>query len=400
VLSVLALPLLPIAVSYLILVPLMSVARFLRNKNAVMTLGAIVGLVFAMAFNFTVQSAASHMTDPAWILANYAGPGAFLAQAGHVYPPALLAWKATGSAGLGGLGYLVANLGSGLLALLCCAFLLGPAYAASLSRFGEMQLKRLKKGTAGSFIGKTILRRPIGLSLLQRELKLMNREPIYFINGPLIVLLLPVILGVALVAQGNQLSGMIEALRKLGDGPWLMLIAAAFGAFLGSSTSITCTAISRDAKAFAYLKALPIPMRSYALAKFLHGFVFALFGALVGSLGLGLLIGLTPALALGALFIGLSLSSLVGIAGLWLDTVNPRLAWDNPIAAMKQNPNSLIVILGAMAVLGLLGALAPILDFGVTGFLVAYGLLPALLVVAALLAYPRFAERRLARLEI
>lgn len=396
-LSTIALPLLPLAASYLLLVPLMSAARFLRNKNAVMVLAGIVGLVFALVFNFLVQSAASRLQDPAWLLANYAGPDALVARIGRAYLPAYLSWKATTSGWTAGLGAALGNLALGAAAILALVAALGPAYASSLARFGETRIRKL--ASASGFIGKTMRRRGLGTGLFLREWRLMNREPVYLLNGPLIVLLMPVIMAIALVTQRDQLAPLLQGLEQLGDGPWAMLVAAAFGAFLASSTSITCTAVSRDAKVLSWIKSLPIPMRRYALAKFLHGLFFAGFGALVGGLGLGLVLGLGALEALGALFIALSVGSLVNIAGLWLDTLNPRIAWDSPTAALKQNPNAVIVILGAMGLIGGLGALAATLRLSTLGFTLLYGLVPALLAALALWLYPAYAERRLARLE-
>jgi ABC-2 type transport system permease protein len=396
--GVLALPLLPIAASYLILVPLMSAAKFLRNKNAVMVAGGVVGLAFALGFNFLVQSAVANMGNPAWILAHYAGPDAFLARAGHTWFPALLVWLSLDSAFLPGLGWAFLNLLAGLGVAALAALLLGPAYGASLSRFGEARLRRLR--SSRGFIEQAIRRSGQGRALLLREIRLMNREPVYFLNGPFVVLLMPVIIAVAVLAQGESFRALLGGLKGLGDGPWLMLIAAAFGAFVASSTSITCTSISRDAKALPFLKSLPVEPSALALAKFLHGFIFAAFGALVGSLGLGLAMGLGLAKALGALFIGLSLASLVNIGGLWLDTANPRLSWDSPTAALKQNPNAVISILGAMGLIGSLAALAAVLKLSTLAFLVLYGLVPALLAGLALAAYPRYAAKRLAELEV
>jgi ABC-2 type transport system permease protein len=400
ILTMLALPLIPLAFNYLVLVPLMSAARFLRNKNAVMVVGGVIGLVFALAFNFLVQGNAARMSDPAWIRENYAGPGSTLHSLGQAYLPALLAFKALSGKGLAGLGLSFVNLALGLGASALAVLLLGPAYAKSLSSFGETRLRRM--ASSGAFIERKIRSSPPSLALLKREIRLMNREPMYFLNGPFIVLLMPVILAVALLAQGQSLEGINTALASLHwEGtPYLMLVAAAAGAFLGSSTSITCTAVSRDAKALAWLKALPLDYADLGMSKFLHGFVFALFGSLVGGLGLGLALGLGALEILGALFIAIALSSLFTISGLWLDTAMPRLTWDNPTAAMKQNPNSVIVILGVMGVLGALGALAAFIRLGFLGFLLAYGLLPAILAGGALRLYPAFAERRLGALEV
>jgi ABC-2 type transport system permease protein len=232
-----------------------------------------------------------------------------------------------------------------------------------------------------------------------REVRNMNREPVYFINGPMIVLLMPVIVAVMVLAQGQSLGELKAMLAGLGQGPWLMLVAAASGAFLGSSTSITCTSISRDAKVLSYIKSLPLPMGEFALAKFLHGFSFSAFGAAVGVTFIGAFAGLPAPGWAGALFMALAVSAFIDVLGLWLDTANPRLSWDNPTAAMKQNLNAVIVILGTMALLGGLGVLAAYLRLGVWENLLAFGLLPALLAAGGLALYPRYAIRRIASLE-
>lgn len=396
-LGVLALPLLPIAFSYLVLVPLMTSARFLRNKNAVLIMGGVVGLAFALVFNFLFQSAASHMQDAAWLLANYAGSGGLLARAGKVYLPGLLLWHSVNSGWLEGIGFSLLNLAVGLGSVVVVACALGPAYASGLSRFGEMRLKKL--ASVHGFLGRRLRRSGLRRALFDREFRLMNREPVYFLNGPFVPILMPIIAAVALVAQGANLRELTKALASLGGTPYLMLIAAGIGAFLGSSTSITCTAVSRDAKALSYLKALPVPPEDYGMAKFLHGFTFAAYGAVLGGLGLGLGIGLDLPRALGAAFIALAISGLINVAGLWLDTANPWLEWDNPTAALKRNPNAVIVILGAMALIGSLGVLAANLRLGVLGFLCWFGLLPAAIAAAALAAYPRYMARRLAVME-
>lgn len=396
-LSTIALPLLPIAVSYLILVPLMSLLRFLRNKNAVMVVGGVIGLAFALAFNFVIQSTMSRLDDSAWLLANFGQPDALLMRMGRAYLPALLTWKASNSGLLAGLGCALANLSAGLVLAVLAAFALGPAYASSLSRFGDVKIKRIK--ASRNFLEKKLKARSLRFTLFMRELRNMNREPVYFINGPMIVLLMPVIVAIMVLAQGQNLGELKAMVAGLGQGPWLMLIAAAAGAFLGSSTSITCTSISRDAKVLSYLKSLPLPIGEYALAKFLHGFSFSAFGAVVGVAFIGAFAGLPAPEWAGAFFIALAFSAFIDVLGLWLDTANPRLSWDNPTAAMKQNVNAVIVILGTMALVGGLGVLAAVLRLGILENLLAFGLLPALLAAGGLALYPRYAIKKIASLE-
>ncbi len=285
-LTALATPLVPLAIAYLLLVPLMSASRVLRDKNAVMLAGGLLGLAAALAVNLYFQSMMSRIADPAWIVAAYAGPEALLSRLGRAYPPAGLAAAALSRAASGGS---LAGLGGAALVLLAglavawgAVALLGPAYAASLPAFGEGRLKRL--ASPSDFLARTLRRSRPGRSLFLREWRLMNREPVYFLNGPSVVFLMPVIAGVALAASPEGFAAAKGAAASLG-GPYPALAAAAFGAFLGGTTSVPCTALSRDGRALPYLKALPIGAGALMLAKFLHAFAFSAIGAATGAAG-------------------------------------------------------------------------------------------------------------------
>jgi ABC-2 type transport system permease protein len=319
---------------------------------------------------------------------------------GKAYPPALLAWQSMTAPGAGGPLYGLAALAIGLAATVLAALALGPMYAKSLLGFDERRIKRVK--ATKDFLSRNLRRRSALASLFLREWRLMNREPVYFMNGPMIILLMPVIMGFGVLVTSQKQ----EALRDIGPlleawrgQSWPMLISAAFGAFLGSSTSITCTALSRDAKSLRYLKALPLSYRDFMLAKFLHGFAFAAIGTVMGvACGAFIFRMAFPDVA-GAALVSLAFSSLACICGLWLDTANPRLSWDNPVAAMKQNPNSVVLILAVMALLGCLGYASTLINWGRAAFFALYFGGFAALAAAALAAYPRFAKRKLEEIE-
>ena len=394
----LALPLLPLAVAYLILIPLMRIARPLRNKNAVMIAGGVLGIGLALAFSFYSQSMSARMDNPAWIRANLAGPDTVFARLAQVYLPAGLSWLALAGKGLASRAAALAGLiALGLAAASALVFSLGHAYTESLAGFDEQLLKR--KAASKGEIKRLFKRRSIDRALVDREIKLMNREPIYFFNGPFSLVIMPLVLGVMYFAQKDNLSQISTQIAAFARGPGGLLSAAALGAFTGSATSITSTAFSRDAKALAYLKALPISGKRYAAAKWLHGLIFAALGVLIGTGSLCLLFGLDLATSAGAFVIALSFIAFANIAGLFLDALNPRLSWDTPTAAMKQNPNAGIFVIGLMGLMALIGLLSAGLRFGKLGFVLLYGCGFSLAALALGFLFVRYIEGRLAELE-
>ncbi len=399
----LALPLYALVLAWLILVPLMSVARFIRSRNGILLVSGLVGAAFAVAFNIYVQNSMARLSDPAWILANYAGPGGVLNLIGSTWPPSLLAWRALSAAAAGdwpvalasGIGLLAGGLALSILAV----FLLGGLWKKSVVAFGEGRLRRLEAGATTAFIRGHFRRGPRNFALFLREWRLMNREPRFFLNGPFIVVLMPLILAVMYVAQRENLS-QLQVLFAGEEGRRNAFLAAvALGAFLGSSTSVAATALSRDAKALPAILALPVDAFTYMMAKLAHALVWAAAGAFIGALSLGLFAGLHAVDILLAVLSSLAFSALANLAGLWIDTAHPRLAWDNPMAALKQNPNSVFVILGSIAALAGLGWLCLVSKLGPGGLAALIGGGGALLFALGLAAYSRFAERRLRAIE-
>ncbi|HOX92894.1 MAG TPA: hypothetical protein PLC54_08210, partial [Spirochaetales bacterium] len=113
----------------------------------------------------------------------------------------------------------------------------------------------------------------------------------------------------------------------------------------------------------------------------------------------GMVLKLSTLRIAGAVFIALSMSALLNLLGLWLDTANPRLSWDNPVAAMKQNPNSMIAVLADMVIVGLVGFLAFKTGMSDTQAVLYLGLLPLVVFALLLLPYPRYAAQRLASID-
>jgi ABC-2 type transport system permease protein len=213
--------------------------------------------------------------------------------------------------------------------------------------------------------------------------------------------MLPLIMGIMYVVQKDALFSDpdMAGIKALVDGGFGVALAALAGGFMGASTSIASTAVSRDAKALPFIKSLPIRPGTYLLAKLGHALIFGVIGSAIGAGFVAFLMKLSLVGAFTGFAVALSLSSLLNLAGLWLDTANPRLSWDNPIAAMKQNPNSLVAMLGSMGLMGGVGYLAFRFTLSPGAFVLWFGVLPAVAFFALLAPFPKFAEKKLGAME-
>lgn len=398
----LLLPFPALALCYFIQIPLLSFARFLKNKKNIMLVAGVLGLVLGLGVNVYFQKMMPPVGDPSGRAALFAGPDSLVAAFGRSYPPALFAWQAmTATSVSASLLSLLALAASCLLAPVLLVVLLSGVYARSLTGFNESHIKKLDKADADAFIARRLRSGNAFLALVRREFSMMNREPMYLLNGPFIVVLMPVIVGIMFVVQKDALMSeeSLAGVAMLLEGGFGAVVAGLAGAFLGSSTSIACTAVSRDAKALPFMKSLPVTPGAYMMAKLGHAMIFGIFGSVVGVGLLTLILKIGAADALAGVAVSLSLSSLLNLAGLWLDTANPRLSWDNPIAAMKQNPNAVIAILASMGVLAGAGYLSYRFALGSGAFALWFGAVPALIFSLLLVPFMKYAHNRIATME-
>ena len=357
-------------------------------------------MLFALGFNFYIQSVTAKATDPAG-LALFASPESLVSRIGQAWIPSWLAWKAlAGASEPSGVLAVLGNLAIGFGGCALVVALFGKPYVNALQAFNETTFSRRKLPGSSAVGGGGVFSRKSAMSaLVRREVRLMNREPMYLLNGPFVVVLMPAIFAIMFVAQRDALSEAMSALGPLIAGPAGYLVPAGLGAFLGSATSIACTAVSRDAKALAWMKALPVTPFRYFLAKFIHAELFSVFGALVGCGAGGILLGIGWIDLFIAFILSLLFATAFNMGGLWLETASPRLRWDNPIAAMKQNPNAVIAILGAMGFLGGMAVLATSITLPRYAYAAAFGILFAIPIALWVALYPRYASRRYGEME-
>ncbi len=400
-LTALFLPLLPTAISYLILIPVMRASKVFRSKTFIFYLGGAIGMAFALGFNLYIKSAMARLSDPSQ-LALLASPDSLISRFSRAWIPSWLAWKAlSGASGATGVLAVAGNAALGLAGCALVVGLLGKPYVQSLQAFSESTFsgKKLSMSGKGRFGRRVFEKRPAMLSLLQREVTLMNREPMYLMNGPFVLILMPLLMAVVFIAQRSVLEETMAGIRPFLTGPGTYLLPAAMGAFLGSSTSIACTAVSRDAKALPWVKSLPVTAFRYFGAKLLHAEIFSVLGTLIGCAAGTLLLGTSALDIIVAAILSLLFGTAFNMGGLWLDTAFPRLRWDNPIAAMKQNVNAVVAILGAMGLIGGMAGLSLWLKLPRYGYALLYGVVLALPIAAWLKFYPEFARKRYRKME-
>lgn len=294
--------------------------------------------------------------------------------------------------------------------------LLAPLYIKTLNGFTDVKTKKIDAIEAEKVLKTELKSNSIFKTVFTRDIKTVLREPAFFANGPLLILILPLIMIVpvmfTLVSQGENLKVLGESLEYIlhiesfkTTGTYYFSIGlSAFVTFMGNGTSLAATSFSREGKSLYDLKAMPIKNSTIVLAKFLHAFMYVIVGditiiifAVIIFAALGIsaeIIVLIPCF-LRMILLSAVISVALIVGEMFLDTANPKLNWENPIAAVKQNVNSIISVFITLSVIIIFALLAflilPQNDIG-------YAILVGVFIVIAVplsLGYLKYAEKRL-----
>jgi ABC-2 type transport system permease protein len=187
-----------------------------------------------------------------------------------------------------------------------------------------------------------------------KELKLLFRTPVYFMNCVLMNFLFPVFLIIPFMVQPDEMKELQSLGTYISNGSGAVL-AVAFGisVMVTSTNGIAASAISREGTNIFVCKYLPVSYKTQIMAKVLSGMSMGVLGTVSLVLAAVLFIPVPAYLILLIALVslpGIAFSCLVGIL---IDLNFPKLVWDNEQKAVKQNFNVVINMLASTLMAGI-----------------------------------------------
>jgi ABC-2 type transport system permease protein len=394
----LLLPVIPLALSGLLVMGMMRLVNVSRKKDFFILAGSLA-LMTAVLF---LQLGLAGNRGPEEMIKLITGAGGLVRLLGDKFPPCIWASRllACGFSARG-LGYLALFGGASAGVLLLLLWAAEKLFYRGLIGLAEMATRR-KKLTAAALAGRLASSRGAWRAILQREWKLMNRTPIFLLNGILSVVLVPVML--FFMVRSDAGSASVALLKLLGSADHMAatLFAAAFFVACGCLNGTASSTFSREGRSFWISKVIPVAPALQAAGKFLHSFLIAVLGTLAGALVARLALGMGWVIILPACLLSLPAGALLTALNMAVDLARPLLTWTNPQRAIKQNLNVVLAMALDAGVLFAFYRLFLLLRrSGLDGArLVAALAAAALLAAAAALFFlARFAARRYAAIE-
>ena len=403
-LTYLLLPVIPLTAAGIAVVGMMRLVNIGKKKDLLVVFGSLVLIAAAIVLQFGLSRAAGTSgQDPQKIISLIASPDGLVQSIGRRFPPAIWATRLLHDGLFTGTGFVGFALFAGVSILLFGILMAG----SQRLFFGGLVGLSERSGSGRTARARRMIkissgRHPVKAIFL-REVRLMNRTPIFLLNGVLGVIMIPVFFALTPSSgrPGDDKSDIMR-LMTLAKPVTAILAITLFMVLCATLSGVASSSFSREGRKFWISKVIPVDYRQQVMAKFLHSMAIAILGISSASAVLVFRLHVDAGKWLPCLALTLPVTAFVTSLNLAVDLARPLLDWISPQKAMKQNLNVLIAILLDLGFLFLYGL--AFVTLGKSGL----GLAPVLVIMAALglgLAGPayalllRFALRRYPSIE-
>jgi ABC-2 type transport system permease protein len=395
----LVMPITPLAIVSVPVVAMMRVINISRKKDLLIILGSIVMLATVLSFQFLIQRATTQNLRTQDVVALLSSPGSALVRIRTWFPPGIWAAKAiAGGFSRTGLIYLGIVLGSSFSVFGALTMLSERFFYGGVVGLNEIAMRK-RRLTRNEIVRQISSGRHAVTAIFVREWRIMNRTPVFLLNGVIMGILFPLMLLFFLR------SGAIPFTEIPASGMTApsVLIAALYMTICSCINGVSASAFSREGVQFWISKAIPVAPREQVAAKFLHSYLMGTVGIIAALIVIIIRIHPKAADLMAALGLALVASALLTAAGMIIDLARPMFDWTNPQKAMKQNFNVLLALLADIAILtfaflsAIVLLIAPLADAAVIGILF---LEIAFLAALGYWALLKFAEKRYREIEL
>ncbi|MBE3125386.1 MAG: hypothetical protein IMZ57_06970, partial [Acidobacteria bacterium] len=340
-----ALPIIPLAVVSVLVVAMMRFINVSRKKDILILAGSILLIVASLALQVGLRRSQGQGPEASAqaVAAFFTSPDSLLNRVGAKFPPSIWAAKAVAGGFSGeGLANLALLLGTSLALFAVIIVLAEKLFYRGLVGLSETTGKK-RRLTRDEMSRRVSSGRRAGAAVFGREWRIMNRTPIFLLNGVLVVIIVPVIFvlmatmgsGKGGGGGGSDLSAILKTMTSA-NPLYAILAAALFMTVCGSLNGTSASTFSREGAQFWISRVIPVAPREQATAKFLHSYLIAMLGVVTASVVAAIVLHLKTAHLAAAAGLALVAGVLLTAVGMIIDLARPLLDWTNPQKAIKQ----------------------------------------------------------------
>lgn len=386
VLGVFTVPLMPLLFCGIISMLLLYVTTWIRSKKQVSMLVWGIATVM-MVFVFWAIGGISGLEVENFVAGMQNGSNLFMESMNILFFQNDILTKAMAHRSIGYLiVYVLCNAGMLMLFL----GLANVIYFPGLCRIRSVGNKS-KTVSAGDLADKC-KKKSADLAYMRKELLLLFRTGSYVANCVLMTYVWPVVIGIFLLWKGKGM--VLQKYRTFlengrgGVDILLLLLVILIAVLTPGANAIAATSFTREGRHIDFMKYIPVSYERQIRAKAWIGIMVSYSSVVFSILWIALYFRMGLLRTIYMLLISFWAVVLVTALGIWLDSMHPRLLWEDETAAMRGNLNVFFNMAFAMLLGGFLCLLAYVLYVpSVRGRLSMHVLYLAFLFLAGYWAY-------------
>lgn len=335
--GIVTLPIIPMVYCGIISILLMNFTKVIRNKETVRKISIvfllIIMLLFINSINFLQQ-----FNLEEYIINFALGNHKFLDIMRVIFPHVFLFVDAITRCSVGSLLlYLVANI----LYIILLLFTGKLFYYDSLIGLTSKNTNSITKISLNNLKHNSIFK-----AYLFKEFKILFRSPTYFINCLLINVLWPLFVYVIYKISFSKYS--LQDIIILSSNKNFLLILTMFvvgvSVIVPALNSIASSSFSREGSSFYFMKYIPVKYSLQWFIKVLVSFIVSFIGINILCLIFYIVIGLPLKNILFLIIISSLCILVVSLLGVLVDSIQPKLIWDDEANSLRENYNTFIVM--------------------------------------------------------
>lgn len=344
----LLIPILPLVYSSVISIILMRFTNISKHKDGFRIFAGLIGMVIALGLNIFINSATQKSFQNPEALQKLVAQGdnSLINTISNLFITSKLgAFAATSTNSINIFINVALILVVSIAAILIFIIISNSFYLKGA--LGAFESFSKQKKLSKESVDKSTKQKSKLVAWVGKEIIVLFRTPSYLLNCVAIVIIVPIILVISLLTEGN-VTTMISSIRSLfsSNEIYPIILIGAFGAvlFMSVMNPTAATSISREGDQIYLSKYLPVSYKTQINAKIISS---ALLNSITVLMVIGALIYLKASIyiILAIIILSIGIIYFVGASGVLIDLLSPKLIWDNEQKAVKQNFNSLKAML-------------------------------------------------------
>ena len=341
ILGMITLPMIPIIYCSIISLLIMSFTRFIKNKETIRKVGLVFVLAVLMLFVYFL-GALQNFDLELYIERFVNGDQTFLHVMRGILPHINLFIDILVTGSIRSLLlYILVNIGFIVVLLVLADVCYFKGVVGLSSKDTE------SKKSSSNILNNIKVENPTN-SYFKKEIFTLFRTSSYFLNCILINFIWPIFVYVICKLKFPDLTlSKLKNLVTSTDNNTLIIIfmfVIGVSILLPALNSIASSSFSREGKNFYFMKYIPMDYSNQVYVKLLVSFIIAFIGVNVFSLIFYLVIGLKVSTAFIFLIISFLAILFICSLGIIIDSINPKLVWDDELNALRENSNNFIVM--------------------------------------------------------